>query len=75
MSEQPRYGYDRTEEERLARHQAMYGSESELPERGTGRRAKVSSNAQSQGLIWLAVVLGAGAVAVTVYVAWKENWI
>jgi len=69
-----RYGEPRTEEERLARHQALYGSESVPPERGTGRKAKLSSNPQSQGLIWLAVALGVGAVAVTVYVAWKENW-
>lgn len=63
MSE--RYVVPLTEEERIARQRVLTNSKP--------RKAKLSADAKT--MLWLAVALNIGAIAVTLYAAWKEGWL
>ena len=37
------------------------------------KKARLSGEAQS--LFWLSIVMNIGAIAITLYAAWKEGWL
>lgn len=68
------YGVPLTEEQRAARHYALTG-ETVPPPRGTGRAQTARLSGEAKSLFWIAILFDIGAIAVTLYAAWKEGWL